>query len=37
MLTICSKTYAYGDESKDVKGKMERLRAISEMQTLLKE
>ena len=37
LLLICSETYVYGDESKDVKGKTERLRAISELQTLLKE
>mmetsp|Transcript_12886 Transcript_12886/g.21803 ORF Transcript_12886/g.21803 Transcript_12886/m.21803 type:complete len:81 (+) Transcript_12886:46-288(+) len=31
-LLICQKTYDYKDESKDVKGKTERLNAINEIQ-----
>ena len=31
-LLICSKTFDYKDESKDVKGKTERLNAINEIQ-----
>ena len=34
-LLICQKTYDYKDESKDVKGKTERLNAINEIQQLL--
>lgn len=34
-LLICQRTYDYKDESRDVKGKTERLNAINEMQTLL--
>ena len=34
-LQICQKTYDYKDESKDVKGKTERLNAINEIQQLL--
>ena len=30
-LLICQKTYDYKDESKDVKGKTERLNAINEI------
>ena len=36
-LLICQKTYDYKDESKDVKGKTERLNAINEIQQLLQE
>lgn len=36
-LQICMKTYDYSDETKDVKGKSERINAISELQTLLQE
>jgi len=31
-LLVCQKTYDYKDESKDVKGKTERLNAINEIQ-----
>jgi len=31
-LLICQKNYDYKDESKDVKGKTERLNAINEIQ-----
>jgi len=31
-LLICQRTYDYYDESKDVKGKTERLNAINEIQ-----
>jgi hypothetical protein len=34
-LLICQKNYDYKDESKDVKGKTERLNAINEIQQLL--
>jgi hypothetical protein len=34
-LLICQKIYDYKDESKDVKGKTERLNAINEIQQLL--
>jgi hypothetical protein len=34
-LLICQKTYDYKDESKDVKGKTERLNAINEIQQML--
>jgi hypothetical protein len=30
-LTICMKTFDYKDESKDVKGKQERLETISDL------
>ena len=34
---MCQRTYDYRDESKDVKGKTERLNAINEMQSLLQD
>ena len=36
-LTVCQRTYDYKDESRDVKGKTERLNAINEIQTLLQD
>jgi serine/threonine-protein phosphatase 2A regulatory subunit B' len=36
-LQICMKIYDYNDETKDVKGKSERINAISELQSLLQE
>ena len=36
-LLICQKNYDYKDESKDVKGKTERLNAINEIQQLLQD
>ena len=36
-LALCQKTFDYKDESRDVKGKTERLHAISEIQTLLQD
>jgi len=36
-LLICQTTYDYKDESKDVKGKTERLNAINEIQQLLQD
>ena len=36
-LLICQKNYDYQDESRDVKGKTERLNAINEIQTLLQD
>lgn len=36
-LQICMKTFDYADETKDVKGKSERINAISELQSLLSE
>ena len=36
-MLICQRTYDYKDESRDVKGKTERLNAINEMQTLLQD
>ena len=36
-IVICQKTYDYKDETRDVKGKTERLNAINEMQTLLQD
>lgn len=36
-LSICTKQFDYADETKDVKGKTERLNAINELQTLLQE
>ena len=35
MLLTCQKVYDYKDESKDVKGKTERLNSINELQMLL--
>jgi len=34
-LQICMKTYDYKDETKDVRGKTERLNAINELQQML--
>jgi len=34
-INLCMKTYDYKDETKDVKGKTERLNAITELQTML--
>lgn len=34
-LQVCMKTYDYKDEQKDVKGKTERLNAITELQQML--
>lgn len=34
-LQMCMKTYDYKDEQKDVKGKTERLNAITELQQML--
>lgn len=36
-LLICQKNFDYKDESRDVKGKTERLNAINEIQTLLQD
>jgi hypothetical protein len=36
-LQICMKNYDYKDEHKDVKGKTERLNAITELQMLLQD
>jgi hypothetical protein len=34
-LQLCMKTYDYKDETKDVRGKTERLNAINELQQML--
>ena len=36
-IEACSKIYDYRDETKDVKGKNERLNAINELQNLLQD
>jgi len=36
-LHLCMKTYDYKDEQKDVKGKTERLNAITELQQMLQD
>jgi len=36
-LQLCMKTYDYKDEQKDVKGKTERLNAITELQQMLQD
>jgi len=36
-LALCTKTYDYKDETKDVKAKTERLNAIQELQSLLQD
>lgn len=36
-LLVCQRNYDYNDESRDVKGKTERLNAINEIQTLLQD
>ena len=36
-LQLCMKTYDYKDETKDVKGKNERLNAVNELQVMLQD